>query len=112
MILTGVLYFLIAGRYSDGFRVGQLSKLSQRGLIFKTYEGELQLGFLENNADDGGVATRMWSFSVENDPEILKAIDEAILKAHRVKLYYKEKYMVIPWESETRYVVYKVEAVQ
>ncbi len=120
--LTGTLILSLVGfllygvvvtyfTYGEGFRVGTLAKLSRKGLLLKTYEGELQQGFLEPNADSG-VATRLWTFSVYNEPEVLSQIDEALKRGGHVKLYYREKLKALPWVGETKYLVYKVEILE
>lgn len=96
--------------YADGARVGTLAKFSKKGFVFKTYEGELQQGFLESNPDTG-VATRSWMFSVENEPMLITEIETALVHAGQVKLYYKEKLRVLPWVGDSRYLVYKIEPV-
>lgn len=40
--------------YSEGTRAGQLIKFSEKGVVFKTYEGELNMGGLgTGEAKDG-----------------------------------------------------------
>lgn len=48
--------------YSDGERIGVLRKLSKKGLIHKTYEGELML-----NAGYGAVKLDTFNFSVSDE---------------------------------------------
>ncbi len=47
-ILTALWYLVIfigwAENYSDGKRTGDIYKLSQKGLIYKSWEGEMYLG--------------------------------------------------------------------
>lgn len=99
--------------YSDGYRVGQVIKLSHKGYLFKTWEGQLDQGFLAPSEDNGtgsGVATRLWDFSVrENDTTARKQIDSAISMGYKVKVYYKEKIWNVSFWGDTRYFVYKVE---
>jgi len=101
---TVVTYF----SYGVGFRVGTLAKLSKKGFLFKTYEGELQQGFLEHNPDSG-VATRLWTFSVHNEPEVLAQFDEALKKGGHVKVHYVEKLRTLPWVGDTKYLVTHLE---
>ncbi len=121
----GILLFLVLGagatgaffmyaNYGEGYRVGVIQKVSKKGVLFKTFEGELSQGFIEGAADTGasGVGTRIWYFTVENDPTILGQIDHAIEANKKVKLFYKEKYANLPWVGDTRQVVFKVEEVQ
>lgn len=115
---ASVIAFYMFANYSDGYRVGQVQKMARKGFLFKTWEGELVQGFLENSpssdgaTDTGGVATRLWYFTVDNDEKVLADIEQAITQNHRVKLFYNEKYVALPWIGDTRHIVYKVEHVQ
>ena len=114
LIAVGTVAFLMLASYGDGYRVGTIQKIAKKGFLFKTYEGELTQGFIEGAADAGagGVATRIWYFTVENDPAVLSQIDHAIEANKKVKLFYKEKYTGFPWVGDTRQIVFKVEEVQ
>ena len=83
-------------------------------MVFKTWEGELSQGYLEQAPDSAtGVATRIWYFTVNNnDKEVITQLDHAIEGNKKVKVFYKEKYTTLPWVGDTRQVVYKVEEVQ
>ena len=112
-ILIAVGAFMYYGNYSDGFRAGSLLKLSRKGMVFKTWEGELSQGFLEQNVDQGGVATKIWPFSVRgSDETTLTRLQEAMARGQRVKLHYDEKYIKVPWVGDTKYVVNEVEVIQ
>lgn len=98
--------------YSEGFRVGQIIKLSHKGYLFKTWEGTLDQGYLAPQSDTG-IATRVWDFSVaEGDEALRRDIDAAIAGNHRVKLYYHEKLVQWSFRGDTKYFVYKLEQVQ
>jgi hypothetical protein len=48
------LFYLICGlAYSDGTRSGVLTKVSRKGYVFKTYEGEMNIGGF--NQGDGTI---------------------------------------------------------
>ena len=115
VIALATVAFVMFASYGDGYRVGIIQKMADKGVIFKTQEGELAQGFIDGNqAQTGasGVGTRIWYFTVKNDPAVLAQIGHAIEANKKVKLYYKEKYMELPWVGDTRQVVYKVEEVQ
>jgi hypothetical protein len=67
--------------YSDGERVGYVQKLSKKGWLCKTNEGELAMVQMP-----GQPATN-WNFTVRSD-EAMKQIDE--LHGHKVVLHYEE----------------------
>ena len=106
-ILLGVGYIFVFGSYSDGYRAGRIMKLSHKGIIFKTYEGQLDIGGLDNGGSDGA-ATTVWNFSVK-DQDVVKEINDAVDDGASVKLYYREKYFTFVFWGDTKYFVYKVE---
>ena len=114
VIAIGTVAFLMLASYGDGYRVGVIQKISKKGILFKTYEGEMTQGFIEGaqNAGASGVGTRIWYFTVQNDPAVLGQIDHAIEANKKVKLFYTEKYTGLPWVGDTRQIVFKVEEVQ
>ncbi len=91
--------------YSDGTRTGTLMKISKKGYVFKTMEGELNMGGF-NNEDNTQVFGNTWQFSTADH----KLYDELVQKqGTKMMLYYKEKNRAWPWQGETDYFVYKIE---
>ncbi len=89
---------------SEGSRSGTLFKISKKGVMFKTYEGQLHLA--------GSVmltSQSTWDFS---------AVSAAVYKdlqkyeGKNVKCYYKEKINAFVWQGDTDYLVYRVELIQ
>lgn len=113
VVALSTVLFLMYASYGEGYRVGNILKLSKKGVIFKTWEGELSQGFLEGTQDSnaGGVATRIWYFTVNTDEAVIAQINHAIDSNKKVKVFYKEKYTNLPWVGDTRQIVYKVEEV-
>ncbi|MEM1216780.1 MAG: hypothetical protein AAGJ82_13885 [Bacteroidota bacterium] len=93
--------------YSDGTRAGELVKITRKGVVFKTYEGQLNLGGFSSN--DGGVVGNIWDFSTTND-EVYQQLQE--LEGKKVKLEYREVYKNMPWQGKTKYFIDKVELVK
>jgi hypothetical protein len=109
VIAAGGLWFAVAADYSEGFRVGKVIKLSNKGVLFKTWEGTLDFGYLQTDPA-GGVATRIWDFSVApGDAQVRGDIDAAIAGDYKVKLHYREKYVKLFWRGDTNHFVTKVE---
>lgn len=110
-LVLGLLgYYGIANiTYSEGVRAGTVIKISKKGYLFKTYEGELALssvgGFIVNPNNAGNT----WAFSVKNKEVFDKIIQ---MEGKQVSLKYKEKLRTFPWKGETRYFVYDVEAIK
>jgi hypothetical protein len=73
--------------------VGYLQKLSRKGWVCKTYEGELDLTTVP------GVAPILWTFSVWNE-DVAKKLDGQMGK--RVVLQYRELRLSPPSVSEKR----------
>lgn len=87
--------------YSDGYRSGQLVKISRRGVLFKTHEGTL-------NLSPNGMMTA-WEFSVKN-AEISKKLQD--FEGKQVQVHYLQRYQVFFWQGETEYIVDGVELVK
>jgi len=108
VLVAFILLFISYANYSEGTRAGIVVKISKRGYLIKTIEGQLNEGGMA--AKDQSVVPTIWNFSVKrNKEEVLKQLEEAQLTGERVKLYYKEKYYRFPWIGDTKYYVYKVE---
>lgn len=106
VLMVGAYY--IFGSYSEGSRAGTIVKLSHRGVLIKTYEGQLNMGGV--SGETGSPASSLWDFSVDGGKdEIIKQLEEASLNGKRVKLYYKEKFFNLSWRGDTKYFIYKVE---
>jgi hypothetical protein len=110
-VLISIAYVFICGiSYSTGTRTGIVIKLSQKGVLFKTYEGELNLGGI-SEGDGTIMPNRIWKFSVErNNVTIYDAITQA--EGKHVRLYYKEVLKNFFWQSDTPYLIEKVEIVK
>ena len=106
-----IMLFFYYANYSSGYRAGVPTKISHKGVVFKTYEGTLNVGGL-TNTNDGTIPTT-WDFSVRSSSsEVLEKIDLAIQNSHKVKLLYKEKYVKLFWRGDTKYFVYDVEIIE
>jgi len=112
MILgIGIFCFLYFGNYSSGFRAGVPTKFSHKGVIFKTYEGTLNVGGL-TNTPEGAIPTT-WEYSVRvSDKKVQEDIEMALQTGSRVKLYYTERYFRFFWEGDTKYFVHQVELIK
>jgi hypothetical protein len=91
--------------YSDGFRSGLLQKLSHKGNIFKTYEGELVQRSIVSTGNVG-IASEKFYFSVVSD-SVAKSMQN--LEGKNVKLHYLQKNGTLPWRGESVYIVDGVE---
>jgi hypothetical protein len=107
VIAVAIFSYFLFGSYSEGTRAGTIAKLSRRGVLIKTYEGQLNIGGIST---DGSHTSPLWDFSVSNgEKEVIQQLEDAALTGAHVKLYYKEKFYTLSWRGETKYFVYKVE---
>lgn len=93
--------------YSEGSRSGTLIKLSKKGVVWKTYEGQLNLGGFQPSED--GVTGNIWEFSVQKK-EFYQELSQ--YEGERVRLFYRQVYNVMPWQGKTEYLVYEAEPLQ
>ncbi len=105
-LLVGVGYYLTAGYYSTGERAGTISKLSERGYVFKTYEGVLNEGGY--SGETGTLTPRYFDFSCKTDTTIVK-LQRALKTGERVTLKYAEKFFQFPWNGDTKYFITDVD---
>ncbi len=106
------IYLLFFAVYSSGYRVGTIIKMSKRGVVFKTHEGQLHTGGVTAGAE-GELASTIWDFSVKSGNEkILSSISEAADNQLRVKLFYDEKFFQWDFFGDTKYFVERVETLK
>lgn len=100
-LLSGGYYTF--GDYSDGERAGKIRKFSHKGVIFKTWEGELAL-------ESTAMTQEVFLFSVDNSNQAtIEAIKKAMVDGTRVNVHYHEKFIQMSWRGETKYFVDKLE---
>lgn len=98
--LTGMLLWLgvtLTYKYSEGTRTGYVQKLSRKGWLCKTWEGELAM------TTQPGTAPQIFPFSVRSDSV---AMEIEKIEGSQVTLYYKE-HRGVPTScfGETQYFV-------
>ena len=85
--------------YSEGTRSGELIKFSRKGVIFKTWEGEISQGIS---------GAQIFQFSVlDKDKDVVKELQEN--EGKYVKLTYVERYATFIFWGDTKYFVQNVE---
>ena len=100
-----VTYYFICGlTYSEGTRSGILTKVSKKGVLFKTYEGEMNVGGL-NQGDGTIMPLAIFKFSVR-EKSVYDELEEA--QGDKVVLHYREVIKSFFWQGEEDYFVYKV----
>ncbi len=107
--IIAVFSFSYWGTYSEGIRSGMVVKISKKGWIFKTYEGQLNLQTFGANKSPNMVS-ESFEFSVDTDKQdVIKVLEEASLSGERVSLKYSERLAKFFWRGDTKYFVTEVE---
>ena len=103
LLFAGYIWTMLSWSYSDGDRVGWMQKLSRKGVVCKTWEGELAMVSMP------GTLPEMFTFTVR-DERVAERINAVLGK--RVALKYEE-HMGLPSScfGETRYFVTAVQVV-
>ena len=101
VLIVAFGYFKYGFVYSKGYRAGLLQKFSEKGVIFKTYEGEMILSSVQSNANVA-IASEKFLFSVADDA-VAKQMEQ--IQGKNVVVHYKEKNGALPWIGESYYIV-------
>jgi hypothetical protein len=89
LIIAAIVFVLATENYSEGERIGFLTKFSKKGRVWKSWEGELNL------TQTGMNTSSLFEFSIDNDnedPQLIKTIDSAVTNGWKVKLTYHETF--------------------
>ena len=95
------IYWKFYFTYSEGHRAGLLQKFSYRGVIFKTWEGEMIMSSIESKKDVA-LASEKFLFSV-SDKELAQKMQK--LEGRIMILHYHEKNGSLWWRGDTPYIV-------
>ena len=81
LLLSLYTWLALHWDYSNGFRSGMLQKISKKGWVCKTYEGELWQSVVAQ------VAPNVWNFSVR-DERVARQLDSLV--GQSVRVHYTE----------------------
>ncbi|HZY80177.1 MAG TPA: hypothetical protein VFE50_11685 [Cyclobacteriaceae bacterium] len=104
-----IISFLYWGVFERGVMAGKVLRISEKGFVFKTFEGKLSL---ESFGALKGVSpvAETFDFSVESSEEnVIQQLNEVALSGERVNLHFKKRFMSFPWRGDTKYFVTQVE---
>lgn len=90
------IYWFFYNSYSNGERTGILIKITHKGNLFKTDEGEMWLSCRQMSNPE------KFYFSVTNDSIYVVLKD---LQDECVQLSYTQYRAVLPWRGDTKYIV-------
>lgn len=88
-IIAAIVFYLATENYSEGERIGYLTKFSRKGRVWKSWEGELNL------TQTGMNTSSLFEFSIDNDHEdknLISMVDSAVTNGWKVKLTYHETF--------------------
>jgi hypothetical protein len=96
LLIYVFIYFV---PYSEGVRSGELIKISHKGVLAKTWEGEISQGIS---------GAQIFTFSVlDKEQEVIKKLRE--YQGNYVRLDYVERYATFFWLGDTKYFITNVE---
>ncbi len=111
VILGGVITFsfLYWGTYEDGVMAGKILRISEKGVMFKTYEGKINLETFGALKGTSPIA-ESFDFSVEkSDKDLIQELQAVALSGERVNLYFVKRYALFPWRGDTKYFATRIE---
>lgn len=96
ILAVGLVYWFFFNVYSEGERKGTLIKITKKGNVFKTIEGEMWLSCRQMmNAEK-------FYFSVE-DNKLADSLQN--LQDECVQLTYKQYRRTLSWRGDSKYIV-------
>ncbi|MDO9000714.1 MAG: 6-phosphogluconate dehydrogenase [Bacteroidota bacterium] len=102
LVLAAVIYYFICGMtFSEGTRSGILTKVSKKGYLFKTYEGELNVGGI-NQGEGTILPVTIFKFSTTKK-QIYDSLE--VYQGRKVVLKYKQVIKNFFWQGDTDYFI-------
>jgi len=113
-LIIGVIVFsfLYWGVYESGIMAGKVLRVTQKGVVFKTYEGKLNLETFGALKGASPIA-ESFDFSVESDQKVvISDLEQVALSGERVNLHFIKRYTIFPWRGDTKYFIERVERIK
>lgn len=102
LIIFGIFfYWKYIFTYSSGKRYGLLQKFSEKGTLFKTYEGEMILSSVRSNTNVP-LASEKFFFTVA-DKGMADQLED--LQGRYVTVHYQQKNGTLPWRGDSPFIV-------
>lgn len=97
-LFFAVYAFIYFVPYSEGVRTGELIKISHKGVLVKTWEGEISQGIS---------GAQIFTFSVlDKEDEVIQQLQE--YQGEYVELNYTERFATFFWLGDTKYFITNV----
>lgn len=95
MLLAAYYAFIYFVPYSEGVRSGELIKISHKGVLVKTWEGEISQGIS---------GAQIFAFSVlDKDKKVIEKLKK--YQGQYVKVNYTERFATFMWLGDTKYFI-------
>ena len=114
LLIVGVIVFCFMywATYEEGVMAGKVLRVSEKGMIFKTFEGKINLETFGALKGTSPIA-ESFDFSVEpSDQDLIKELETVALSGERVNLYFVKRYVAFPWRGDTKYFATRIERLQ
>lgn len=99
VLLAAYYAFIYFVPYSEGVRSGELIKISHKGVVIKTWEGEISQGIS---------GAQIFAFSVlDKDKDVIEKLKQ--YQGRYVKVSYTERFATFVWLGDTKYFITDVE---
>lgn len=99
LLVYAFIYFV---PYSQGYRSGELIKFSNKGVLVKTWEGEISQGIS---------GAQIFSFSVlDKEKKVIQQLKD--YQGRYVKVTYIERFATFFWLGDTKYFITEVQEEQ
>lgn len=102
-------------KYGEGYRVGMVNKISKKGAIWETYEGQMALEGISGSGSSVGANT--WDFAIDNympeekQKELRDTLESCMNSGQKVKIHYVQQLSTFPWRSESNHLIQSIEPV-
>jgi hypothetical protein len=109
LVAIAVFSFLYFATYEEGVMAGKVLRVSEKGMLFKTFEGKINLETFGALKGTSPIA-ESFDFSIyKSEKDLIKQLQEVSLSGERVNLYFVKHYVAFPWRGDTKYFVIRVE---
>ena len=108
----GIFAYLYFGEIERGTMAGKVLRISEKGYIFKTYEGKINLETFGALKGTSPIA-ESFDFSIDKgDQALIQRLQDVALSGERVNLHYIKRPAHFFWRGDTRYFAIGVDRLE